>query len=124
MPTILADFLIDNPIIIHLAYLSHLSKDFLLLYVAEFVKSVKVFLQSLQIYLCLPLYLPFLEIDSEVQWGHTLPLENLNSLTSSHTCPTWEPNTINSSKYDNNSSTWFNGNVCISVNIDFILGIL
>ena len=67
MPTILADFLIDNPIIIHLAYLSHLSKDFLLLYVAEFVKSVKVFLQSLQIYLCLPLYLPFLEIDSEVQ---------------------------------------------------------
>ena len=38
MPTILADFLIDNPIIIHLAYLSHLSKDFLLLYVAEFVK--------------------------------------------------------------------------------------
>ena len=40
MPTILADFLIDNPIIIHLAYLSHLSKDFLLLYVAEFVKSV------------------------------------------------------------------------------------
>ena len=45
------------------AYLSHLSNDFLLLYTAEFVKSVKVLLQSLQIYLCLP----FFDINSELQ---------------------------------------------------------
>lgn len=72
MSTILADFLIDKPIIIHFAYLSHLSNDFLLLYTAEFVKSVKVLLQSLQIYLCLPLYLPFFDINSELQLIHLL----------------------------------------------------
>lgn len=48
--------------------------------IAELVKSVNVFLQDLQIYLCLPLYLPFLNIVSEPQIGHTFPLKNLNSL--------------------------------------------
>lgn len=39
-----ADFLIEYQLSIHLTNFNHLSKDFLLLYVAELVKSVNVFI--------------------------------------------------------------------------------
>lgn len=49
--TISAHFRIEYPSTIHRAYFSHLDSGFLLLYVADKLKSEKVLLQALQRYL-------------------------------------------------------------------------
>lgn len=90
--TFFAFFLIESPRSIPLTYSIHFSKGNLVQDKADLVKSLKDFLQDLQMYLYFPFNLPFLTIEVAWQCRQTSPLLNLDSLNSSLRVDFTEPN--------------------------------